>query len=193
MDNDYTDPGYRYDPSPDYLNNRDRAEKIVVRQPDRGEKKEEKKEEAKQEDIFKTLYFYLDKSYYEMEVNGSVNQIPMDVAPTAINQRTMLPIRYVAEAIGATVEWHQDTQSATFTKDGITATITLGSNIIQVSDGRQIVMETEPVVIAERIFVPLTNISQIFGLTNGDLRDGEDNDIEWDQENYRVIIKVKEN
>ena len=193
VDNDYTDPGYRYDPSPDYLNNRDRDDKIVVRQPDRGEKKEEKKEEAKQEDIFKTLYFYLDKSYYEMEVNGSVNQIPMDVAPTAINQRTMLPIRYVAEAIGATVEWHQDTQSATFTKDGITATITLGSNIIQVSDGRQIVMDTEPVVIAERIFVPLTNISQIFGLTNGDLRDGEDNDIEWDQENYRVIIKVKEN
>ena len=128
-----------------------------------------------------------------MELNGNISQIPMDVAPTAINQRTMLPIRFVAEAIGATVEWHQDTQSATFTKDGITATITLGSNIIQVSDGRQIVMDAEPVVISERIFVPLTNISQIFGLTNGDLRDGNDNDIEWDQENYRVIIKVKAN
>lgn len=191
-DKDYIDPGYRYDPSPDYLNKRDRDDKIVVRQPDRGENKEEKKEE-KQEDIFKILYFYLDKSYYEMEVNGNVNQILMDVAPTAINQRTMLPIRFVAEAIGATVEWHQDTKSATFTKDGITATITLGSNIIQVSDGRQIVMDAEPTVISERIFVPLTNISQIFGLTNGDLRDGEDHDIEWDQENYRVIIKVKEN
>ena len=184
-------PGYRYEPSPHYLKDTARRDERPVERKE--EVKEEKKEEAKQEDIFKTLYFYLDKSYYEMEVNGSVNQIPMDVAPTAINQRTMLPIRYVAEAIGATVEWHQDTQSATFTKDGITATITLGSNIIQVSDGRQIVMDTEPVVIAERIFVPLTNISQIFGLTNGDLRDGEDNDIEWDQENYRVIIKVKEN
>ena len=184
------DPGHRYEPSPDYLRDYSRRDEKPV------EKKEEKKEEVKTEekkDIFKTLYFYLDKYFYEMELNGNISQIPMDVAPTAINQRTMLPIRFVAEAIGATVEWHQDTQSATFTKDGITATITLGSNIIQVSDGRQIVMDAEPVVISERIFVPLTNISQIFGLTNGDLRDGNDNDIEWDQENYRVIIKVKAN
>lgn len=181
-------PGYYYD-EPYVPHTRDYSKKDDYKA---AERKEKNKEEEK-EDIFKTLYFYLDKSYYEMEVNGNVNQIPMDVAPTAINQRTMLPIRFVAEAIGATVEWHQDTQSATFTKDGITATITLGSNIIQVSDGRQIVMDAEPTVIAERIFVPLTNISQIFGLTNGDLRDGNDNDIEWDQENYRVIIKVKAN
>ena len=184
------DPGHRYEPSPDYLRDYTRRDEKPV------EKKEEKKEEVKTEekkDIFKTLYFYLDKYFYEMELNGNISQIPMDVAPTAINQRTMLPIRFVAEAIGATVEWHQDTQSATFTKNGITATITLGSNIIQVSDGRQIVLDAEPAVVDQRIFVPLTNISQIFGLTNGDLRDGNDNDIEWDQENYRVIIKVKAN
>ena len=181
-------PGYYYD-EPYVPHTRDYSKKDDYKP---AERKEKNKEEEK-EDIFKTLYFYLDKSYYEMEVNGNVNQIPMDVAPTAINQRTMLPIRFVAEAIGATVEWHQDTQSATFTKDGITATITLGSNIIQVSDGRQIVLDAEPAVVDQRIFVPLTNISQIFGLTNGDLRDGADNDIEWDQENYRVIIRVKEN
>ena len=184
------DPGHRYEPSPDYLRDYTRRDEKPV------EKKEEKKEEVKTEekkDIFKTLYFYLDKYFYEMELNGNISQIPMDVAPTAINQRTMLPIRFVAEAIGATVEWHQDTQSATFTKDGITAIITLGSNIIQVSDGRQIVLDAEPAVVDQRIFVPLTNISQIFGLTNGDLRDGNDNDIEWDQENYRVIITVREN
>lgn len=159
------------------------------------ERNEEKKEENKDTkgDILRVLYFYLDKGFYEMEVNGEIQQIPMDVQPMAINQRTMLPIRFVAEAIGATVEWHQDTQSATFTKNGITATITLGSNIIQVSDGRQIVLDAEPAVVDQRIFVPLTNISQIFGLTNGDLRDGADNDIEWDQENYRVIITVREN
>lgn len=185
-------PGYYYDePSPNYL--RDYSKKDEYKPSERNEDKKDEVKEEEKKDAFKTLYFYLEKYYYEMELNGNISQIPMDVAPTAINQRTMLPIRFVAEAIGATVEWHQDTQSATFTKDGITATITLGSNIIQVSDGRQIVMDAEPTVISERIFVPLTNISQIFGLTNGDLRDGEDNDIEWDQENYRVIIKVREN
>ena len=185
-------PGYYYDePSPNYL--RDYSKKDEYKPSERNEDKKDEVKEEEKKDAFKTLYFYLEKYYYEMELNGNISQIPMDVAPTAINQRTMLPIRFVAEAIGATVEWHQDTQSATFTKDGITATITLGSNIIQVSDGRQIVMDAEPTVISERIFVPLTNISQIFGMTNGDLRDGVYNDIEWDQENYRVIITVREN
>lgn len=182
------DYGHYYEPDTDYKrNNSDSSSTPSVA------KKEEKKEEPKTEeaDEFKTLYFYLDKPYYETLIDGTVHQIPMDVQPTAINERTMLPIRFVAEAIGATVEWHQDTQSATFTKDGITATITLGNPVITVSDGRTIQMDAEPTVISERIFVPLTNISQIFGLTNGDLRDGVDNDIEWDQDNYRVIIKIK--
>ena len=180
--------GYFYEgPSPKYLDNgyTPRKEEPKKEEP----KKEEVKEEKK--DISKTLYFYLDKYFYEIDLNGTISQIPMDVAPTAINQRTMLPIRFVAEAIGATVEWHQDTKSATFTKDGITATITLGKDEITVSDGRTIKMDAEPTVISQRIMVPLTNISQIFGLTNGDLKDGVDNDIEWDQENYRVIIKIK--
>lgn len=184
-------PGYYYD-EPYVPHTRDYSKKDDYKPAERREEKKEENKDTKG-DILRVLYFYLDKGFYEMEVNGEIQQIPMDVQPMAINQRTMLPIRFVAEAIGATVEWHQDTQSATFTKDGITATITLGSNIIQVSDGRQIVLDAEPAVVDQRIFVPLTNISQIFGLTNGDLRDGNDNDIEWDQENYRVIITVREN
>ncbi len=184
--------GYFYEQSPDYLNKGfipTVSKKEEVKQIKKEEKKEEPKVEATSE--FTTLYFYLDKGYYETLIDGTAHQIPMDVQPTAINQRTMLPIRFVAEAIGATVEWHQDTKSATFTKDGITATITLGNPVITVSDGRTIQMDAEPIVISERIMVPLTNISQIFGMTNGDLKDGVDNDIEWDQENYRVIIKIK--
>lgn len=151
--------------------------------------KEEKKEEAASE--FTTLFFYIDKPYYETIIDGQAHQIPMDVQPTIINERTMLPIRFVAEAIGAVVEWHQDTKSATFTKGVITATITLGNSVITVSDGRTIQMDANPTIINDRIMVPLTNISQIFGLTNGDLRDGINNDIEWDKDNYRVIIKIK--
>ena len=181
--------GYFMEPSPSYLNNgyTPRKEEPKKEEP----KKEEKKQEVATTSEYTTLYFYLDKGYYETMIDGQAHQIPMDVAPTAINQRTMLPIRFVVEAIGATVEWHQDTKSATFTKDGITATITLGKDEITVSDGRTIKMDAEPTVISQRIMVPLTNISQIFGLTNGDLKDGVDNDIEWDQENYRVIIKIK--
>lgn len=37
----------------------------------------------------------------------------LDVAPTIINDRTMLPIRFIAESFGYTVMWNQDSQTVT--------------------------------------------------------------------------------
>jgi len=52
------------------------------------------------------------------KVNGA--NIPIDVAntkvvPEIINGRTMLPLRFVAESLGATVGWEQSTQTITIT------------------------------------------------------------------------------
>lgn len=137
------------------------------------------------------IYFYLNRNYYEKETNNNVQKIAMDVKPAVKMERTLLPIKYVAEAIGAGVNWDQPTQTATFTRNGIEAKINIYSNIINVSDGRKVLMDTNPVIISERIMVPITNIANIFGLTNGELKDGINNDIEWDQENFRVIINIK--
>lgn len=41
----------------------------------------------------------------------------LDVAPKAINGRTMLPIRFIAESFKFDVEWNGDTQTITITKD----------------------------------------------------------------------------
>jgi len=38
-------------------------------------------------------------------------QIILDVAPFAINGRTMVPVRFIAESLGANVEWIQSTQT----------------------------------------------------------------------------------
>jgi hypothetical protein len=42
-------------------------------------------------------------------------EIRMDTTPTIMENRTFLPIRYVAEALGAKVEWDQDSQKVTIT------------------------------------------------------------------------------
>lgn len=46
-------------------------------------------------------------------VDGKI--IAMDVAPVNINGRVMVPARYVAEALGAKVEWDPATQSVKIT------------------------------------------------------------------------------
>lgn len=47
-----------------------------------------------------------------LKLNGNVD-IPMDVAPELVNGRTMLPFRFVAQALGAQVEWDEATQTVT--------------------------------------------------------------------------------
>jgi hypothetical protein len=46
-----------------------------------------------------------------MTVNGEPREV--DVAPYIKEGRTMLPARWVAEPLGATVEWNNDTKQAT--------------------------------------------------------------------------------
>jgi hypothetical protein len=40
----------------------------------------------------------------------------MDVAPFIQNSRTFVPIRFVSEALGCTVEWDDATKTVTITK-----------------------------------------------------------------------------
>ncbi len=46
------------------------------------------------------------------------NKIETDVPPTAINGRTLVPVRAIFEALGATVTWNQETQTATGIRGG---------------------------------------------------------------------------
>ncbi len=39
----------------------------------------------------------------------------LDVAPTVINDRTMLPIRFIANGFGFDVDWNEDAQTVTIT------------------------------------------------------------------------------
>lgn len=39
-----------------------------------------------------------------------------DVAPKIVNGRTMLPARFVAEQLGASVEWNEADKTVTITK-----------------------------------------------------------------------------
>lgn len=47
-------------------------------------------------------------------LNGAAQTL--DTAPTIINGRTMLPIRFIAESFKFTVDWTQETQTVTITK-----------------------------------------------------------------------------
>ena len=143
--------------------------------------------------VHDTLWYVFHINEYEYEVvrNGVVTKRIMDVTPVIQNDRTMLPLRYVAEAIGADVQWDAKTRTATFTKNGLTASIQIDSDEIVLSNGKTIKMDSKPLNIKDRILVSVTNVANVFGMTNGNTLDGSDQDIEWNQNDKTATIYIR--
>ena len=51
------------------------------------------------------------------------NLVETDTPPTVVDGRTLVPVRAIFEAIGATVEWNNDTRTATGIRDDVTVVI----------------------------------------------------------------------
>ena len=135
--------------------------------------------------------FHINEFEYEIIRDGISTKVKMDISPVIYKGRTMLPLRRVAEVLGAEVVWDKFTRTASFARDGLTASIQIDNNKIILSNGKVIEMEAKPLNIEDRIFVSLVNVAKVFGLSNGKAEDGKDNDIEWDNEARTVTISVK--
>ena len=175
---------YNYFPR---LNNRD--EEINTLKVYAGPSKKFDEEKKATEKI--SYVFHINEFEYEIIRDGISTKVKMDISPVIYKGRTMLPLRRVAEVLGAEVVWDKFTRTASFTRDGLTASIQIDNNKIILSNGKVIEMEAKPLNIEDRIFVSLVNVAKVFGLNNGNTEDGKDNDIEWDNDARTVTISVK--
>lgn len=152
----------------------------------------ETKKESKTENLSKTPKYTLtiNSGEYEVLINGQVIKRQMDVKPIIKNDRLMLPLRSLAEMIGAKVEWDSQTRTAIFTNKGLVAKIQIDGNEIVLSNGKVIRMDSKPLNINGRILLPISNVANVFGLTNGNTKDGIEQNIEWDGDNKTVEINL---
>lgn len=133
----------------------------------------------------------LNNTQYDFVKDGVTQKRMLDVMPTIKNDRLMLPLRSLAEMIGAKVEWDPTTRIATFTNNSLVAKIQIDGDEILLSNGKVIKMDSKPLNIKGRILVSISNVGKVFGLTNGNTKDGIDQDIEWDDANKTVTINLK--
>lgn len=114
------------------------------------------------------VYFKVGESSYV--INGVEQK--MDSAAIIHNSRTMVPMRYAAEAFGAKVNWSQETRTATIIHGEKEIRLPLDENVIYAGD-KVIEMDTKAVVIEGRTMLPLAYIAQSLGLEtswNGETR-----------------------
>jgi len=86
-------------------------------------------------------------------------------APVIVNDRTLVPVRFVAEQLGANVEWDGEAYTVTITKGERTIFLTIGSHLVEYDNGAScIVSDVAPRIINDRTYVPIRLISNAFGI-----------------------------
>ena len=99
--------------------------------------------------------------------------------PALINNRTMVPMRKIFEALGAEVTWDNATQTAKAVKGDMTVEITIGSNTMY-SSGTPVEIDSPALLLRSRTYVPVRFISNALGAK-----------VDWDNAKQIVYLTTK--
>lgn len=104
-----------------------------------------------------------------------------DVTPIIRDDRTLVPVRYVAESLGADVDWDNDTRSVVITLGDKTVVMPVGSREYTIN-GVTHTMDTAPVIEPgwDRTLVPIRFVAEALGM-----------EVEWDKDHRLVLITIQ--
>ena len=116
----------------------------------------------------------------EITVTVDSKTIDFDVKPIIENDRTLVPMRFIFEALGAEVSWEDETKTATAVKGKITLSVTVGQMHLT-KNGSTILLDTPAKLKDDRTLVPVRAVSE-----------GMEAKVEWIDETSTVIITTTE-
>ncbi len=105
-------------------------------------------------------------------------KLEFDSEPIIVQDRVMVPMRAIFEALGATVSWDSGTGTAIGVKDGVSVSLTIGSRTMYV--GSKVVdLDAAPILsdTGDRTLIPLRAVSEAYSF-----------DVEWDNPTKTAYI-----
>jgi len=116
-------------------------------------------------------------NYPRIFVDGERVQILNDEQqPLIVDGRVIIPLRVVSEALGFTVEWHEQLQIASVEKIGYSVLVQIGNYDMSVN-GDNVSLDVPAQIINARTMLPLRAVSEATGF-----------DVRWDDANKIVDI-----
>lgn len=106
--------------------------------------------------------------------------VELDQPAIIYNSRTMVPMRAVAENLGAEVSWDNESKVVEFSGEGVKVYVVVGSNTLRVvnDDGENTVNIDTPAIIENgRTLVPIAFLTEYFGYA-----------VDWDGETKTVNV-----
>lgn len=115
----------------------------------------------------------------QMSVDGASTAI--DVAPQIIEGRTLLPIKWVAEPLGATVEWSASDRRVTISLNGTVLELWIGKSQARVNGSYVSIDATNPkvvpLIVSGRTMLPVRFVAEQLGA-----------DVQWEAPTKTITI-----
>jgi sugar lactone lactonase YvrE len=116
----------------------------------------------------------------------------MDAVPFISNGRLLVPVRFLADALGARTDWDPAKQQATITRvtrGFIVLELTIGSAVMESTSGygntagtgKTIQMDMAPVIVNGRTYLPVRYVAEAFGF-----------DVSWGAAAQTITLSQKE-
>lgn len=110
--------------------------------------------------------------------------LTMDTEPEIMDGRTMVPVEALSKELGYEVGFTESSETVTLTKGSIALKLKVGQSTltksIEDSETLEVEIDVAPYISNDRTYVPLRFISEELGL-----------DVQWNEENRSVILRVK--
>jgi YVTN family beta-propeller protein len=123
-------------------------------------------------EVQKPISFTVGQNSYT--ANGQ--SLAMDAAPLIAGGRLLVPVRYLADALGAQTTWDAARRTVSILRGNTALELAIGSAALN-DNGRVGWMDTAPVIINGRTYFPIRYIAEAFGYT-----------VSWDASSQTVTV-----
>lgn len=116
-----------------------------------------------------------------IQVFVDAQAVSFDQAPVIIDDRTLVPMRAIFEALGSEVTWVEESQTVISTKGEDILVLTIGETGLYKNGQLVYTMDVPARILGDRTMVPVRAIAESF-----------DAEVQWDPVSYQIRIVAEE-
>lgn len=133
--------------------------------------------EAKLAELKSKLVLKIKLTIGQQKAYIGTREYALPIAPFQAGAGTsMVPFRFIGEALGARVDWEGSRQEVSYSLAGKTLVLQIGSNKARVN-GREVTLEVAPRLVGDTTVVPLRLVSEQLGAR-----------VDWDEATKTITI-----